>query len=76
MNADDHLGVGWGSQQDFRVREEEFNKGDKLCVMEIHYDTRKNLEARGIVFSQMKTIRRDLPSAFSFKIGCKPPKGW
>lgn len=41
LNADDHLGVGWGSQQDFRVREEEFNKGDKLCVMEIHYDTRK-----------------------------------
>lgn len=68
------LGTGWGERTDFKINHTTFNRGDMVAQLVIYYDTRRNLEKRGI---QLTPIRYspELPQAFS-GVGCKPPPGW
>lgn len=66
-------GVGWGSEQKFSVETEMFNRGQILEQMVIYYDSRRNLEKRGIqIVKKDTTYLNDLPSPFR-GIGCPRP---
>lgn len=70
------LGTGWGQKVDFKTNEVQFNKGDLDAQLAIYYDTRRNLEKRGIeVVRRERTYLDELPSPFQ-GVGCKPPPGW
>ena len=72
--ADFSLGTAWGDRQDFRTQEVEFKRDGVKAQMLIYYDSRRNLEKRGIVVKPEKAVQA-LPQAFS-GVGCKPPQGW
>lgn len=69
----DDLGVGWGKSVDFNLADEQFNKGSLLSTFVLFYDSRKNLERRGIIVDRYALNTR--PNPFP-GIGCTPPKGW
>lgn len=69
----DDLGVGWGKAVDFGLADEKFNKGVLLETFVLFYDSRKNLERRGIIVDRYALNTR--PNPFP-GIGCTPPKGW
>lgn len=70
------MGTGFGKKADFKTNEVKFQKGDLKVEMSIFYDSRRNLEKRGIVVAARETRYLDeFPSAFS-GTGCKPPAGW
>lgn len=70
------IGTGWGSKADFKINHTTFNRGDLQAQLVIYYDTRRNLEKRGIVITPMRqSYTEDLPQAFA-GVGCKPPPGW
>lgn len=65
------LGTGFGEKTDFATTSTSFNRGPQLALKSIYYDSRKNLEARGIkIYSD-----KPLPRPFS-DIGCTPPPNW
>ena len=68
------LGTGFGKKTAFQTNEVNFNRGTLVGEMAIYYDSRKNLESRGIVISRPKIVS-ELPRAFPLR-GCKPPPGW
>lgn len=68
------LGTGWGAKTEFKINHTTFNKGDMVAQLVIYYDTRRNLEKRGIQIVPMR-YSSDLPEPFS-GVGCKPPTGW
>lgn len=68
------LGTGWGEKADFKINHTTFNRGDLGAQMVIYYDTRRNLEKRGIEI-KVPRYQEELPQAFS-NLGCKPPPGW
>jgi hypothetical protein len=70
------MGTGFGPKSDFKTNEVKFNKGEQVAVLQIFYDSRRNLEKRGIqVVRSQRTYLEDLPSAFQSS-GCTPPPGW
>ena len=70
------LGTGWGQKAEFKTTQTTFDKGALAAQLVIYYDTRKNLEKRGIEVVKRNTAALDeLPQAFP-TIGCKPPPGW
>lgn len=70
------MGTGWGERQEFKVNQVKFNRGPLVAQMVIFYDSRRNLEKRGIqVVRRERTYLNDLPQAFS-GLGCTPPPGW
>jgi hypothetical protein len=69
------LGTGWGEKVDFKINHVTFNRGDLVAQMLIYYDTRRNLEKRGIVIRPQRALPEELPQAF-VGLGCKPPPGW
>lgn len=70
------LGTGWGAKQEFKTNQTTFNKGDLVAQMALFYDSRRNLEKRGIeVVKRERTYLDDLPAPFQ-DVGCKPPPGW
>jgi hypothetical protein len=74
--TDFELGTGWGDKVDFKINQVSFERGDLLAQMIIYYDSRKNLERRGIKVRPERYERLGkLPQAFE-GIGCKPPAGW
>lgn len=70
----EQLGVGWGQSVDFNVNSTTFDKGDLLAQLVVFYDSRKNLERRGIVVERRDALSIR-PNPFP-GIGCKPPAGW
>jgi hypothetical protein len=70
------MGTGFGPKSDFKTNEVKFNKGNEAATLQVFYDSRRNLEKRGIqVVRTQRTYLEDLPSAFSSS-GCTPPPGW
>ena len=70
------MGTGWGNKASFKTNETSFNRGKMRGQMAIYYDTRRNLEKRGIqVVRKERSYLNDLPSPFTSG-GCKPPPGW
>ena len=70
-----NMGTGFGQKADFKTNEVTFNKGNQVAQLVLYYDSRRNLEKRGIhVASRETRYVSDLPPAFSS--GCVPPLGW
>lgn len=70
------LGTGWGDRQEFKTKQVKFDKGDHGGTLVMYYDSRRNLEKRGIEVS--KSIQYDttrIPQAFP-GTGCPKPPGW
>lgn len=66
-------GVGWGSEHEFKVETETFDRGELLETFVVYYDSRRNLEKRGIqVVKKDTTYLDDLPVPFR-GIGCPRP---
>lgn len=70
------IGAGFGQKADFKTTEVKFDRGDAVATIVIFYDSRRNLEKRGIqVLRTQRTYLEDLPQAFN-SAGCKPPADW
>jgi hypothetical protein len=75
-NTSFDMGTGWGERLEFKVNQTKFNRGDMTGQLVIYYDSRRNLEKRGIEVVRRETrYLSDLPQAFS-GIGCPPPPDW
>jgi hypothetical protein len=74
VDPSENLGVGWGNSVDFNVKSTTFDKGDNIAQLVVFYDSRKNLERRGIVVERRDTLSIR-PNPFP-GVGCKPPAGW
>jgi hypothetical protein len=73
-NEGENLGVGWGKSVDFQTNTVDFDKGNKIYQFTMYYDSRKNLERRGIILDRRNLLNYK-PNPFP-GIGCTPPKGW
>lgn len=70
------LGTEFGKRTAHRVQEVVVEREDKpTVVMEIHYDSRKRLQAMGIDFGAKVQVAKAFPDN-SYGIGCTPPDGW
>lgn len=71
-----NMGAGFGEKADFRTTNVEFERGPVQAVIQLYYDSRKNLEKRGIeVVKKEQRYLNELPQAFQ-GTGCTPPPGW
>lgn len=73
-NTEENLGVGWGQAVDFKTNTTTFDKGEQLAQLVLFYDSRRNLERRGIIVERRESVSVR-PNPFP-GIGCKPPAGW
>lgn len=70
------MGAGFGQKSDFKTTTVSFERGEIQATMVIYYDSRRNLEKRGIQVVKKETRHlNDLPQAFQ-GTGCTPPPGW
>lgn len=70
------MGAGFGDKANFRTQEGSFDRGTMVATMLLFYDSRRNLEKRGIEVVKKDTRHiNELPQAFA-GIGCTPPPGW
>lgn len=70
------MGAGFGQKADFKTTSVQFERGPVLTTMVLYYDSRKNLEKRGIqVVKKDQRYLNELPQAFA-GTGCTPPPGW
>lgn len=70
------MGAGFGKKSDFKTRTVEFERGAVQATIQLYYDSRRNLEKRGIqVVKKEQRYLNELPQAFS-GTGCTPPPGW
>lgn len=72
-NSNTSLGTGWGDQKYSPVQTVEFDRRDNpSAVFEIFYNTRKNLESKGVVFKRALNVT---PSPFPRENDyCEPPR--
>jgi len=76
VNADAtpfEMGAGFGQKSDFKTTTTAFERDSIVATMQLYYDSRRNLEKRGIVV--VKKVVPGLPQAFT-GLGCTPPEGW
>ncbi|MNY39449.1 hypothetical protein D3C86_1741330 [compost metagenome] len=73
-DREENLGVGWGNAVEFKMNSTTFDKGEKVAQLVLFYDSRKNLERRGIIVEKRDSISMR-PNPFP-GMGCKPPAGW
>lgn len=70
------MGTAFGKKAEFNTNSVKFQKGDLQTELSIYYDSRRNLEKRGIQVASRETrYLNEFPSAFS-GVGCQPPKDW
>ena len=76
-NADPfEMGAGFGQKADFKTQTVSFERGDVAATFQLYYDSRRNLEKRGIQVVKKDTRHlNELPQAFT-GMGCTPPPGW
>jgi hypothetical protein len=78
--SDAKLGTGFGQQAEFKTKTVDFNKGALLATLAIYYDSKRNLERRGIQVVRGEPIRRvpSTPNPFPANPapGCVLPVGW
>jgi phytoene dehydrogenase-like protein len=72
----DPLGTGFGRATEMKVVEVEFDRGPIAATMMLYYDTKKNLEKRGVILRT--SVVPPLPQAFADlpRMGCTVPPGW
>jgi hypothetical protein len=77
MSADTfEMGAGFGQKADFKTKNVEFERGAIQDTILLYYDSRRNLEKRGIEVVKKETRHlNELPQAFT-GMGCTPPPGW
>ena len=71
---DFELGTGFGESMQFKTNTVTFEREALLETIVIYYDSRKNLEKKGIIVTKPKEEKK-APNPFP-KMGCKPPKNW
>ena len=69
------MGAGFGQKADFKTQTVEFERGPLSATIQLYYDSRRNLEKRGIEVVKKEISVSDLPQAFA-GLGCTPPPGW
>jgi len=69
------MGAGFGEKADFKTYEKEFKRDKVVATLLLYYDSRRNLEKRGIQVVKRDAPLNPLPQAFS-GVGCTPPPGW
>lgn len=70
------LGTGWGDKVEMKTNSVIFNRGELDVTIALYYDSRRNLEKRGIeVLKREPRVSNELPQAFA-GVACKPPPGW
>ena len=69
------MGAGFGQKADFKTKTVEFERGPLSAAIQLYYDSRRNLEKRGIVVVKKEIPVSELPQAFA-GLGCTPPPGW
>lgn len=69
------MGTGFGSKADFKTTMVTFERDKQEAALIIYYDSRRNLQARGIEVIKKPAPSKDLPQAFG-GMGCIPPKDW
>lgn len=72
-----NLGTGFGERAEHRVINVQFEKATPtpICVLEIHYDERSGLDAKGIDLRGIPEVGH--PNPFPAEgSGCLPPKDW
>lgn len=72
INESFSLGTEFGKQTDFSTTNETFERNKLENTLVIFYDTKKNLEKRGII---TKKVENRVPNPFP-SMGCKPPSNW
>lgn len=73
-NTEENLGVGWGQAVEFKTNSTTFDKGEQCAQLVLYYDSRRNLERKGIIVERRESVSVR-PNPFP-GIGCKPPAGW
>jgi hypothetical protein len=74
MPAEEQLGTMFGDAMQWQTQTVAFDREfSPRATFEIFYDSRKNLERRGIKFEHKLP---PLPNAFPGNPGCAPPSGW
>lgn len=69
------LGIGWGNKVGMKTNQVTFDRGELDAQLVLFYDSRRNLEKRGIEVVKREPAPQALPQAFP-GMGCKPPPGW
>lgn len=70
------MGTEFGKKASFATRTVAFERGDVEDTLQLYYDSRRNLEKRGIEVVKKDTrYLNELPQAFQ-GTGCTPPAGW
>jgi hypothetical protein len=71
------LGTAWGDKVKDAVKRVEFEIGDHVADIEVHYASRRSLKEYGIDFSEgtQLYVQKGLPKAFNDGY-CTPPSGW
>lgn len=67
------LGSTWGTKQESKVKEVEFERGNLVFSVDIYYSTRNDLIDMGVNIIKEPKISR--PQSFPKKFA-EPPKGW
>lgn len=68
------MGTTWGDKVESKVTYNEFNRGDQIADVGVHYASRNALLSMGIDLYPKPAIEK-LPSAFDRQFA-KPPAGW
>lgn len=68
------LGTEFGASIGFKTDTVSFERNAIVATLVVYYDSKKNLEKRGIIVSSFKEEPKT-PNPFP-KLGCTPPKGW
>jgi len=72
-----NVGTGFGERTEHRVSEVSFNKeASPMCTIEVHYDDREGLEARGIDLKERPQVATPNPFPGERRSGCTPPRDW
>lgn len=69
------LGTEFGESVGFKSNTVSFERDSIVATLVVYYDSRKNLEKRGIIVVPVKEEVIKTPNPFP-KLGCKPPAGW
>lgn len=71
------MGAGFGQRAEFKTHQVQFERDKIEASMVLYYDSRRNLEKRGIeVVKKEQRHLNELPQAFAGIPGCTPPEGW
>jgi hypothetical protein len=74
MSVEQTLGTGFGEATKFETTSVQFERGDMVAKIVVHYDDRQGLKRRGIDVNRRVTAPNPFPA--DEPTGCTPPAGW